>query len=564
MLVLQAEVTTATEYLSLSNEGLIGTPQEGSLCDGSEDPLSMSQFLDECGTSYHSRRDMGGALFFMLNMETLSSSQKTELQVAPSVGNERQNVDLDSQLTQIRDATSNSQEIYLWTRGFSNLPSGLGSKTDVGTLLNWVNSLDKNDGSAIMEQHFERYSLDVLQGCGFDNDVIEAFECPQDFFDEREKFFTQGTFHEDLGFLRHAIDNISDYRFDTNPAEVSKLLDDVDTCQQAYNTANSACLQAVDNNDFNNLCSACAVPEPTDGNGDPINCSAQPLFVRTLTLVDLIYEKPEPQPVYDSKSCGSITCAPPADYVVEQGSGDPELDRDNLFCTFNGMVGRFAGGGEEINVLPDQDFQGSPIWSVTVNSGRTASEERIKAFVSCSNRANFYYNAANSPVFQTPNATSITANATQNTPEPASTHLTALSGITGKMEGGGEFATVFKKNGNLQIQSASQQGYLEAWFTSFGPLTSAGGAPYTESYNGKQVWEWNTVVGGDHDRVIKLASAEQAHCYLTNIKGEFDGHAEYVRLFVKGDDKHWRVRVRASDEPKTVEATVRCISYDQT
>jgi hypothetical protein len=226
------------------------------------------------------------------------------------------------------------------------------------------------------------------------------------------------------------------------------------------------------------------------------------------------------------------------------------------------MVGKFAGGGEEVHVLPEQDFQNNDIWSVNIQSGRTESSERVKGFVNCSNHANFHWNASGNPTFQTPNAVGLQANNTTNAPEPASTHLTGLSGLTGEMEGGGEYGQIIEGPSSIDIEAASQQGYLQAWFTSFGPLDSAGGPPNLGSYHGDSVWSWDTVQN-DHDADIKLPNSDQAHCYITRLGGNFDGHAEYARLVV-GEDNHWRLRVHASDAPKKVKVTARCIAYDQT
>jgi hypothetical protein len=145
--------------------------------------------------------------------------------------------------------------------------------------------------------------------------------------------------------------------------------------------------------------------------------------------------------------------------------------------------------------------------------------------------------------------------------------VTALRGMRGDFNGGGERSSIVQQNPGVDSNLLAHSGnrYVASYGQVFGLDSGMGISPvYLAS---KSV---TTQYGRGR---TKLAPIEDAFCYLTKAQGEFDGPAERVWLDTEGD--HWYLNVRSACAApmyngrlcmvwKEVTGSATCYAYNQT
>ncbi|GEM_PF-5572650 len=554
LLTFAATITTRTRGFDTPSE----VAGDGFKCD-KDGALNPREFLDKCGTKYLAREDLGGFIMFSLRFDSLSKEQKIFFQNKSSVGIKGAKVDLGVTVNQLKKVLGEKHEVFVWTHGFTAPPVKVtgGDALTLQELLTFVTNLQPEDGTAVMRQVFENYHSYQFKACGVEATVLDGLNCSVDFYLNQDNIRGDISLKHRLDLLHHIADFPKKYRFfGASESDVKTFLQDTKQCQHAYANGVGICDAAMQNGEFDALCKACEIPKigdfgceyrSLDGRADGLLAEITPVFVAP--------ENFDPGNKTANR-CDGLPCVI-TELAVNQG--EPALlYRKDLLCTFSGMTGHFAGNAESVRIEPSVDGVGNSTWSIKVKSGRKDAEEQIKGYFHCSHKGAFHQKSG-AIKMQEPIFASLRESIYPSLPPgPKGLFLTGISGVKGKMEGFGEYVRYDEHD---EVFVKSQQGYLRGYFTSFGPLNSKGGrANLAPNLNG--VTFSAETKEGNHHIEKKLTHSDLTHCYITEIAGDFDGHAEAVKLWI-GEDRFWRMTVRASSKPKFVRGKARCVKYDQ-
>jgi hypothetical protein len=252
--------------------------------------------------------------------------------------------------------------------------------------------------------------------------------------------------------------------------------------------------------------------------------------------------------------------------------GDRErisISAEQYLCTLSGIGGNFSGPDEGVS-LELEDGQ----WVATLRSGHSDPDGELSAYVHCTPRQNFYSRSKGELAWSEEGVQTLDSDGGLAGAEPewsSTDHLTAISGISGEMEGG---RARYADPPGHELEIDSQEGALEATFLGFGFDDGDDSPPQLAFYDNRH--EYQIYSSGSTER--KLPNSSEAHCFLTEIWGDFDGLGESVELSIHHIDRHWRLEVNAGcretdsglfstsrcvDGKKPVGATAKCVLYEQ-
>jgi hypothetical protein len=134
---------------------------------------------------------------------------------------------------------------------------------------------------------------------------------------------------------------------------------------------------------------------------------------------------------------------------------------------------------------------------------------------------------------------------------------TMLSGVAGDLSGGGEWVHAIqapKPNEYSSVRAHSCRGYIEARGHSF-----FAGVPHSSHRPNVYKGELTVSTTGGR-KSITLAAWSVSMCYLTLIRGDFDGGGESIRIYK--DATFWHLEVKAGTD-RFIEGGARCFLKDQ-
>lgn len=246
-------------------------------------------------------------------------------------------------------------------------------------------------------------------------------------------------------------------------------------------------------------------------------------------------------------------------------------------CVLQGVRGRFAGTGEKVKVGQNAN---QTTWRIDVESGSSDPKHNVFGRVGCVEKSNFTSSNTSSWIGEKDFAVVTSGNAVEGL-SIDDNNAAALQGISGKMEGGGEWGKLsFNSpiNNEWALSTGSLQGTLYAYATIFGL-----DLPHPVSYSAS-AHEVKNHSATDHGRISdQLAPSDEAFCYLSRIDGNFDGLGEHIMVQRDTDLGYWKLVVDgacvqgftgwglwADDNPcedtdhiKKLRAKAYCYKYDQ-
>lgn len=246
-----------------------------------------------------------------------------------------------------------------------------------------------------------------------------------------------------------------------------------------------------------------------------------------------------------------------------QGMGARQLESFSTHvCVLSRMSGKFEGNGEWVQVWHDNSR-----WYLSGNS----QQHGVSAEATCYPRSGFTANGTARWSSERFSDWSRGVSGCYGGASPAwlGDAGTYLSGIQGRMVGGGEWASIEQSPSATTtslVHSHTCAQYLTGYAHSF-----FAGAPHS----GKLATFVNASTRGDvyqvpattvtNNGVAVLAPASTAMCYLTGIRGSFRGAGEYVQIRseVIFNNEWWVLRSGKGAASSYVEAGARCMARDQ-
>jgi hypothetical protein len=240
---------------------------------------------------------------------------------------------------------------------------------------------------------------------------------------------------------------------------------------------------------------------------------------------------------------------------------------DNI-CILSRLTGKYEGGGEYVSVTHD-----GTDWYLQGGSQQVG----VAGEALCFPRKLFVGNSARTQI-SSEYAWQAFGN---NCGFPAARDMYArdafsfLSGLQGKLAGGGEYAFVQQAvnptvPSYLQVNSCVRNDDLIAYARSFrvGAISSnmaefIGPNGERDDVNGIPDY---SILGNFRDATRVMAPTNQAICAFTYIRGKFQGGGEYVQIrseLVNGMS-HWVLRAGQGDTAFSVGVGARCFARDQT
>jgi hypothetical protein len=273
-------------------------------------------------------------------------------------------------------------------------------------------------------------------------------------------------------------------------------------------------------------------------------------------------------------------------YIIKTGNwtqsaftATPLIDANNNYCWLTAVSGKFVGGGESVHV-----FTSNGTWLIGGSSLQTGVSGSAKClahiFLRTEQGGTIWTNSFSANTGIVGGSSCSIIGCIPPVPGIAQTNAwqgdaaLMISGITGQFNGGGEAVTA-EQAGNpwafnvlfVGAQSFNgvggwaqalfvgipQSGFVPSFYgPNGGPLTANDAGEYSASaYPGKPA-------------LVRMAPAEKAFCYFTEISGAFAGAGETVEIVTEtvGEVEYWSLDV-ASGQSNGTFAKARCYAIDQ-
>lgn len=546
-------------------------------------------FVEKCGLHFLNEERYGEYIFLSINLNELTIDQRQKITMRLNAEAKTAESSATTALDKLyQDLNPNAVSFHVSTS--LPLPDAsllVNDKLPIDHWPDYTNQLftqisqgsDPDRFGRLIRQNFLPYSAPRVLTCTGDNDLAKPFECYQRHERELRQTMNDSSIDDLVTQAQWLIDSTNQDQIEWNQssedphAKYAEFINRVEVCRQVLiPDRQQSCQNAFYTLNLKQLGGLC---ENECKFAD--NCSAEELthIFNQGTGYTLI----EPT-------------APPAhNYTINiqehwssssQGPSDIDNATERL-CLLTGVGGHFAGGGEKVRVHKNNNNA----WQLTVHGG-----QEVYGQEHCVDKNAFF--GANNDQSWLPeqqhdiSSSSSQSNSTLNTTDGQ--WVTALMGLTGAMEGGGEAGWVTQavpgKSNKLDTQSF--QGYLRAYSMGFGLenfASSARWATDTENYftfplTTKAPTQPVASQYGVNEQVLVPAAA--GFCYLTKLQGNFDGVNDLVKLEIR--EGNWILSVRgtcfegASENAffaggglpcgstgaiQDVRAIATCVKYDQ-
>lgn len=578
-LIIDVQIETMTEGLDPEQE-----PTCGEWTNSGE---GLPQFIQDCGDRYLSNQTYGGHVFIYTNLNEIRLNDEelydTILDALPIGGISARNITeleqvladhmVDSPLEFWVDAVGlpqpvdgtavSASEVLAYLEevrgGYCELVDG--NCTGLDSQCDSITPAPERCG-AVISQDFSRYTDSHISSCevtgGFDRytcyaDLQEYLHQRLDWIEEQIRWTEDVWINKaDYHFPEPRQANIDTFQeANQKYRECADPLNDGNNLDGKLLTAKQDCTaQLEENAGQSELCAACAIP---------VECNGQMMNGIDGSLPDVsagrLFGSRHPQPY----SLDAADTPPPPVRAADQ------------HCMFAGIQGNFRGLGEEARL--ELDEMGTPNtdddeWNFIVKDGNLGWPERVIGSFNCWPTSYFVDHRGVYTEFQhTPYKMKKASDSA--VPFQTGKFATALQGISGKMEGGGEWAEVVRNSLSSQsslLDSDSQQGSLYAWASSFGATEPTNDvARFDLAADQKYKVE---IKPGSWDGERSMAKVDEAACFITRLSGNFDTEGESVRIVE--EDERWYLRASAhlrrdwfDMEYRTIRAEARCYMFEQ-
>lgn len=568
--------TTKEELLGeLTNFG------DESPCYGEEEK-TPGEFFDTCGHRFLQKQERGLLLLLSASVGELKPGDKSlldnilnanlvhhdeDLDVAMQrLNNELPNVHFRvTPLTQV-NASLEPRDVLLLNDKLPSANWGRYRDQLRGNYVSRAGSLDVNFGE-ILDQHFEDYSFEFFDACRVP-EMPPTLICYYDFIRDVSDFYRgRQDFARQRELIIWMLDNPDRVRWTASrspndPNGEPSVGGTMERYQQALFSLNQ-CFQQFVNDGILDMCHE-ALLNGEETCGSEHLGAADPCQLHSChpTRLDALIEQlPEAVILSSAAATEHIESA-------QVTQSEPALGTSaDRFCVLSSLSGAFQGGGERASLTFDA---GANEWRISINSQTKEPDAQIIAGQECVPTDYFQGSTAFSNFEQ------------QSFQEDANGFFyldderfaAALGGISGRMAGGGEYALIdYDTSVGTKLELKSQQGFLRGYANTFGVHDPANQqVQFATDAQFKTQWKINTNASGENE--VLLAPIDEGVCYLTRIKGKFDGGAE--RISLRPDGRNWVLRVRAAcaqrggvfkggecEAWKHVEAEARCYKYAQ-
>ncbi len=531
--------STNIGYLDLQNES----------CNANPALPNFYEFLGTCGNQFISGQTLGGWLFLMADVSSLTTEQRTEISAGLSVGVPGLDFDIDLAMTTLQNSELEQMGLTAYAVG---LPSPDQELLDENGKLKpsiWPlymtqieqsyteaqqnGVIDDPSYGTVLDQSLDYYPASFIQTCTGATVNQAGIDCFNQFTAELENVTgDDGEIQREKDTLQWVLDNPTRVHWYGDEQEgisgVQGVIDQIDACEQQFATASDTCLDSLGSDIDGTLCSVCVVPP---------DCSMDAL----LGVIGNASGFAIPVVDYD---------APEGFYVGHNDSVSISPTDENI-CVIGGWGGKFEGGGERASLTVD----GYGNWFLQASSARTKSSEKMHAQAWCI-PTNYIWSENNA--FADPVVFSHSVNDSQSTVEGPLDSIVpiAVNGMQGKAMGGGEYVQAIRDGdpnvpGKLRV--GSQQGFMQGWASQFGVFDPPNGTP--------KFWGPPEVISINTNGVSskQLAPYREAICYLSQVSGKFRGGGEQIILEPKAD--HWVLTVKAGCQLWNFPIANKCLVY---
>lgn len=527
-------------------------------------PGDLETFLSDCGTSFLQYEELGGYVLLSASLDSKNSKVKRDISQKLGVDINEGNVSAKVAFSDLKKAGYTNLRFTISESGGLPAPdSFLGSddKIDAQGVVDYINMVnqtyqqDLNNGEIdagsygrVIHQHYQEYTLGHIKNCVEEPDAASKYSCYLEFRKlARELETDPDDIQNALEVIDWKLSNPTRIDWPSNQEaamnEYETVYGEVDEClNNAIPAAQTTCQTAYDGGDADEFCTACQFPA---------GCSPEELR----SSIEGLPEAPVRNP--------GISAASPARITAGSGLDQPFGDAEGDICALSRISGGFFGQSESITVSRD-----GGVWllSTSTNYGQERSK-RIRAGMRCVPRSAFFNNnATNQGWHIQPYSLQVNGTAA-DTPVSPTKYASMVTGLTGEMAGRGESVWLNQEHSPYSLTVGSVPGYLKGTALSFGLEDIGGGT--------KEV-----TVEAEVDSNAKttkfLAPVDEAFCFLTHVRGEFDGAGETVAIEDKSGNWHLTVRAacqtkggflglgKTCKEQKEIEARAKCYYYDQT
>ena len=594
-------IQTVRRNLEFGGEGFDpeNPDKQSNRCDPADESTqfdTLDTFLAGCGDRYLESELMGGYVMITADVSSFDGQFKADYKASVDVG---ASTDILSDLNAVDGSISSFLDISAeadllnFNVSASGIPmpdQALLTQDQTFNLNNWVDYMNQIDNEvmaavnngergrhtaygAVVDQSFQYYDIHTIDQCSVGGEGFGTFQaqisCYTDFW--RQDANTYGNPQYDpysaidyeVEQVRWKLANPNRVRWADPEADTIQEYEDAlkqyEDCKTTERYNAYATCQDARQHDVENLCDACQFSS---------NCSEAAITNRFNSLANSSILPPAHLDSAPPQGPAAAFWSPHATRTIDQGEDIDIRTIDDYVCVFSGMGGKMEGLGEGLRVKPN----GSGYWGGQVWSGRSDPAEYIHMDTICAPRTNFrngidtdwhqdtmmeFYAEPGSDVDTSPYA------AQENS-------VLAIAGLSGRMKGGGErYSIDFQTPSDTSlIEGVTQQGGLYGYVSAFGlaqtqvPRFTSGG---TEKVN--------TALSGSGKVEARLGPSKASLCFIEELAGKFDGSGESVTIEER-EDYWWLVaKAGCNDrsiwtgeciEYKSVQATARCYSYDQT
>jgi hypothetical protein len=574
-------------------------------CDGlNGDEMSLAAFLERCGDHYLHGKQMGGYIVFIGYRDKVTETERYDITTDLEADYGVLDAEFDGYYKAFEKMTEKEFRFHIAIFGFPELINTFGTDSSqthdaLGVWRALKDQQEKWDNDATAQvwpgqyygatisQVAEPYRMDFYATCTGVDKGADALQCYQGF--QSEAFRKLPIYEKWADSIKHKLSNPTEYYWGPKSSIVQDRKQQYereagvfDGCIAQIKNAQDACTSQARSiyADGAEVCAACDhktvyhCDTEIDENGERvcINSTEGPPVRCTPGDLQGRYENDLPQVPPKGDVDPNIVAQPlTVDQYQKSESGGAIKDK---VCVLGGVSGKMSGGGESVRVTHN-----GLDWTLATSSKQGDDDgEKLTGRAWCTLLSHFYDGkgdkwtthpdvtvtapggGSDSTVFKDASG--------NNVPRK---YATALNGVKGKFEGGGERATVVRGIPSY-LEAASKQTALTGFGSAFGleePKDHSIERGLKASYSIATKSD-----PSDGTPEVPMIPVEDGFCYFHEISGDFDGSGEGVRIYPK--DGVWYLRAKAActgnegwfgggacDERKNVRAKATCYKYDQ-
>lgn len=573
-----AQVQTASRWIDLDY------PSSGAsvICEMARkgDQLGDDKFIKACGAQYVSAERLGGAAMLWVDISHLSEQEKQALSAAfetdisfgeitsgsPNAGGSFDILqDLNIHQLQFRVAT-----VGLPNPNLGKTPDQDGWVTaSVDEWVTYINGIHSAVHSAtsgsnpnpydgalgvVIGREVQAYSESIiLNSCDYDLDLTELI-CVEDFHQSIAELYNPfDSIWAAAESIEWRLENPDWVAWPETPGvnvqdEYDSAMSHIQSCLGKIGVTYNECSNYTHEDDpmrESSYCEVCEIPH---------GCSYK-------ELSDMLMSLPEADPIAPDVFYPSFHYVKVPNNNVQLAAAGANV------CFLTGVAGKLQNDENGV-YLRRVSEGGLSFWKAEVFSDTIKESEQIRGRYACVPRNAFVLAQGRS--FHVNDEKEYELHSSGGNVSESILHdsgFLALSGIQGKMVGGGEWAhiiwfydeylEIYQWVAWLQtMQGPDHDIYSLQRLHDFFPPSNEPVQlwPQSEGANRFHV----EIYGGQQAR--RLAPVTEAMCFLTRVKGHFDGAGEQVRLRVADD--YWQIEVKAGGN-KHIGGTAMCVKYDQ-